>query len=97
MSPISLSCSPSSLSFEDTHNTLKYADRAKNIKSSLVKNVISVNLHVSRYAKIVEELKAEVCDGEFDLSQLPEITERHNYCICLPLQQPTYPTLFQTV
>lgn len=31
--------SPSSLSFDDTYNTLKYANRAKNIKSTLTKNV----------------------------------------------------------
>lgn len=30
--------SPSHESYEDTHNTLKYANRAKNIKTSNVKN-----------------------------------------------------------
>ena len=52
--------SPCSLSYEDTYNTLKYADRAKNIKSNLIKNVVSVDLHVSRYAKLVKELQEEV-------------------------------------
>lgn len=32
---MSLFCSPSSLSYEDTYNTLKYADRAKNIRLSV--------------------------------------------------------------
>merc|ERR1711879_215387 len=35
--------SPSSLSYDDTHNTLKYADRAKNIKSKLTKNTTFVS------------------------------------------------------
>ena len=52
--------SPCSLSYDDTYNTLKYADRAKSIKSNLVKNVVSVDLHVSRYAKLVQELQEEV-------------------------------------
>ena len=52
--------SPSGLSYEDTYNTLKYADRAMNIKCKVVKNELSVEMHVSRYAKIVEELRLEV-------------------------------------
>lgn len=59
--------SPSSLSYEDTYNTLKYADRAKNIKSSLVKNVVSVDLHLSQYPKLVKELQAEVCKQKSSL------------------------------
>ena len=57
---ISVFSSPCSLSYDDTYNTLKYADRAKSIKSNLVKNVVSVDLHVSRYAKLVQELQEEV-------------------------------------
>ena len=53
-------CSPSDLSYEDTYNTLKYADRAMNIKCKVIKNEVSVDMHVSRYAKIVEELRLEV-------------------------------------
>ena len=52
--------SPSGLSYEDTYNTLKYADRAMNITCKVVKNELSVDMHVSRYAKIVEELRLEV-------------------------------------
>ena len=39
--------SPSMKQFEDTHNTLKYANRAKNIKTSAQRNVLSVDYHVS--------------------------------------------------
>lgn len=36
--------SPSSLTYEDTYNTLKYASRAKNIKTTLQKNVLGTNM-----------------------------------------------------
>jgi kinesin family protein 18/19 len=53
-------CSPSSQTFEDTFNTLKYADRAKKIKINLKKNVVNVDFHVAQYAKIVEDLRGEI-------------------------------------
>ncbi|KAL6420660.1 hypothetical protein ACFW04_014268 [Cataglyphis niger] len=50
---------PSSLSYEDTYNTLRYANRAKKIKSYAKKNV-SCEMHVAGYIKIVEEQKKEI-------------------------------------
>ncbi|XP_076854914.1 LOW QUALITY PROTEIN: kinesin-like protein KIF18A [Brachyhypopomus gauderio] len=52
--------SPSSLSYEDTHNTLKYANRAKEIKSTLKSNVVSLDSHIGQYAVICEKQKAEI-------------------------------------
>ncbi|ELV10097.1 Kinesin-like protein KIF18B [Tupaia chinensis] len=52
--------SPSSLAYEDTYNTLKYADRAKEIRLSLKNNVISLDCHISQYATICQQLQAEV-------------------------------------
>ncbi|XP_037390265.1 kinesin-like protein KIF18A [Pygocentrus nattereri] len=52
--------SPSSLSYEDTHNTLKYANRAKEIKSSLKSNVVSLDSHIGQYVVICEKQKAEI-------------------------------------
>ncbi|XP_044269187.1 kinesin-like protein KIF18A isoform X2 [Tribolium madens] len=52
--------SPSSLSYDDTYNTLKYATRAKKIKSEVKKNVVNMELHVGEYVKIVEDLKKEL-------------------------------------
>ncbi|XP_073762378.1 kinesin-like protein KIF18A isoform X1 [Danio rerio] len=52
--------SPSSLSYEDTHNTLKYANRAKEIKSTLRSNVMSLDSHIGQYAIICEKQKAEI-------------------------------------
>uniref|UniRef100_A0A8C4YP54 Kinesin-like protein n=1 Tax=Gopherus evgoodei TaxID=1825980 RepID=A0A8C4YP54_9SAUR len=52
--------SPSALAYEDTYNTLKYANRAKEIKLSLKSNVLSLDCHITKYAAICEQLKAEV-------------------------------------
>lgn len=51
--------SPSSLSFEDTYNTLKYAMRAKKIKTNIKRNVVNVEMHVGHYVEMVEHLKKE--------------------------------------
>jgi kinesin family protein 18/19 len=40
--------SPAGLNYEDTLNTLKYANRAKEIKTKVTANVVSVNMHVSQ-------------------------------------------------
>jgi kinesin family protein 18/19 len=54
--------SPNSCCYEDTYNTLKYANRAKNIKTSVVKNVHNVNFHITKYTKIIDELRSEVSE-----------------------------------
>uniref|UniRef100_A0AAY4BUK9 Kinesin-like protein n=1 Tax=Denticeps clupeoides TaxID=299321 RepID=A0AAY4BUK9_9TELE len=51
--------SPSSGSYEDTLNTLKYANRAKEIKTSLKSNVVSLDSHVGQYVVICERQRAE--------------------------------------
>jgi hypothetical protein len=38
---------PNSASFDETMNTLKYADRAKSIKTTVTRNVVTVNFQVS--------------------------------------------------
>ena len=45
--------SPSDKCYEDTHNTLKYANRAKNIKTNATRNVLNVEYHVSKYTQII--------------------------------------------
>jgi len=50
---------PSASNYEDTHNTLKYANRAKNIKTNVQRNVLNVEYHVSQYTDIIEALKKE--------------------------------------
>ena len=51
---------PCHMQYEDTHNTLKYANRAKNIKTKIVRNVLSVAHHISKYTQIIQDLRAEV-------------------------------------
>lgn len=51
---------PSSSSYEDTYNTLRYANRAKKIKTHIKKNIISCEMHVTAYIKMVEEQKKEI-------------------------------------
>ena len=51
--------SPSSKSYDDTYNTLRYADRAKHIRADLKKNVVNVDLHLANYKKYVEKLEQE--------------------------------------
>lgn len=58
--------SPSSLTYEDTYNTLKYASRAKKIRTTLRQNVMSTNMPKEYLMKRcndqvseIEKLKAE--------------------------------------
>ena len=51
--------SPYIHSYDDTHNTLEYANRAKNIKTIVNKNVRNVSYHVAKYSEIINKLKAE--------------------------------------
>ncbi|XP_055993096.1 kinesin-like protein KIF18A [Sorex fumeus] len=52
--------SPSSVFYDDTYNTLKYANRAKDIKSSVKSNVLNLNNHITQYLKICNEQKQEI-------------------------------------
>ena len=49
-------------SFEETHNTLKYANRAKNIKTNVQKNTQNVEYQVSQYQEIIARLQTEVTE-----------------------------------
>ena len=50
--------SPSSAHFDETQNTLRYANRAKNIQTKVTKNVFNVNRHVKDYLKKIDEQRA---------------------------------------
>jgi kinesin family member 18/19 len=63
--------SPSSAHFDETQNTLRYANRAKNIQTKVTRNVYNINRHVKDYlVKIdeqmaqINELKAQLKDAE---------------------------------
>ncbi|KAM7424252.1 hypothetical protein PAMA_000543 [Pampus argenteus] len=64
--------SPSSKSYDDTHNTLKYANRAKEIKSSLKSNVVSLDSHIGQYAVICEKQRQEIVQLKRKLKEYEE-------------------------
>ena len=59
--------SPSILNIEETINTLKYANRAKNIKTNLKKNIVE-NVNNSNFDHIIDSLKNEIEDLRHQLA-----------------------------
>ncbi|KAK4877159.1 hypothetical protein RN001_009665 [Aquatica leii] len=51
--------SPSSFNYEDTYNTLKYAMRAKKIKASIKKNIVSSESSINHYMELADQLTKE--------------------------------------
>lgn len=60
--------SPAFTAYEDTLNTLKYADRAKQIKTVVKRNVLNVDFHISNYTKIITQLRDEITNLRTQLS-----------------------------
>ncbi|KKA28569.1 hypothetical protein TD95_002912 [Thielaviopsis punctulata] len=63
--------SPSSAHYDETQNTLRYANRAKNIQTKVTRNVFNVNRHVKDFLvkideqiALINELKAQQKDAE---------------------------------
>lgn len=54
--------SPSIATFDDTYNTLKYANRAKNIKTQVTRNVTNAQYHISNYNQIISNLRNEIVE-----------------------------------
>ena len=52
--------SPSSQHFEETQNTLRYANRAKNIQTKVTRNVYNVNRHVKDFLVKIDEQMAMI-------------------------------------
>lgn len=52
--------SPASSQFEETINTLKYANRAKNITTKPVENKKLVEFHIAEYKNIISDLRSEI-------------------------------------
>ncbi|PLW25709.1 hypothetical protein PCANC_28292 [Puccinia coronata f. sp. avenae] len=51
---------PTSAHYDETHNTLQYANRAKEIKTKVTRNIISVDRHVSQYVQVIFQLRQEL-------------------------------------
>lgn len=68
--------SPASFFFEESRNTLAYADRAKNIRTKVRQNVLDMTLHISQYSNIITELREEIRRLKQKLDQQGQ-TQRH--------------------
>eukprot|EP00929_Paragymnodinium_shiwhaense_P024716 TRINITY_DN15126_c0_g1_i2.p1 TRINITY_DN15126_c0_g1~~TRINITY_DN15126_c0_g1_i2.p1 ORF type:complete len:1076 (+),score=271.79 TRINITY_DN15126_c0_g1_i2:220-3447(+) len=62
--------SPVHYSYEDTLNTLKYANRAKNIRVTAQQQIAKPDMHVSEYAKAINDLRSEAMILKNKLAQL---------------------------
>ncbi|XP_036124618.1 kinesin-like protein KIF19 [Molossus molossus] len=52
--------SPASSAFEESRNTLTYAGRAKNIRTRVKQNLLSVSYHIAQYTSIIADLRGEI-------------------------------------
>ncbi|PVF94748.1 kinesin-domain-containing protein [Serendipita vermifera] len=59
---------PTSNHIEDTGNTLAYANRAKEIKTKVSKNIMDVDRHVGQYVEAINRLNDEVRELKAKLS-----------------------------
>ncbi|CCH44210.1 Kinesin-like protein [Wickerhamomyces ciferrii] len=71
--------SPSSQHYDETLNTLKYANRAKEIKTKVSRNQHSLNRHVASYLKLITEQKQEIDElRQREGLIVQQAIERHN-------------------
>ncbi|XP_049297472.1 kinesin-like protein KIF18A [Anopheles funestus] len=73
--------SPSSLTYDDTYNTLKYASRAKKIRTTVRQNIVPSNVpkeflvkKVNEQAEEIERLKAKLADLEEQCRKMAQTT-----------------------
>uniref|UniRef100_A0A8C6VD78 Kinesin-like protein n=1 Tax=Naja naja TaxID=35670 RepID=A0A8C6VD78_NAJNA len=52
--------SPASSAFEESRSTLTYAERAKNIRTTVKRNHLNVSYHIAQYTSIIAELHHEI-------------------------------------
>ncbi|XP_036404085.1 kinesin-like protein KIF19 [Megalops cyprinoides] len=52
--------SPASSAFEESRNTLTYADRAKSIRTRVKRNLLNVSYHIAQYTSIISDLRSEI-------------------------------------
>ena len=69
--------SPFIYSFDDTYNTLKYADRAKHIKTNIKRNVLNAQYHITNYLNIIKNLQKRI----FELENQISINKKRDFTI----------------
>ena len=75
--------SPSIRCIEDTLNTLKYANRAKNIKVTIKQNVQEVGYHIEKYDEVIKKLKEQIEDLKDKLNKQVVLPSNKVVKICL--------------
>ncbi|KAI1295387.1 Kinesin-like protein KIF18A [Halotydeus destructor] len=71
--------SPSSMSYEDTHNTLTYANRAKGIQLNLKKNNVAVDLQPRNYTQAIDNMTRKINElGEENILLKQELNKLRN-------------------
>lgn len=81
--------SPSSVHFDETQNTLRYANRAKNIQTKVTRNVFNVNRHVKDFLvkideqmALINELKAQQKEAEkISFAKFRKQAEKADACV----------------
>lgn len=73
---------PAAAQFEETVNTLKYANRAKNIKTTPIENKKLVELHIAEYKSIITDLRQEVDHLKTKLRSGQALPEPISECVC---------------
>jgi kinesin family protein 18/19 len=74
--------SPARATYEDTSNTLKYANRAKNIKKLRNTSVLPAHIDpsVGKYISAIHKLKGEIHELKSQLGNKPALFDKfHNY------------------
>ncbi|XAR51435.1 Plus-end-directed kinesin ATPase [Bertholletia excelsa] len=74
--------SPADNQYHHTVNTLKYADRAKEIKTHIQKNIGIIDTHVSDYQRMIDSLQVEV----FRLKK--ELADKESQLHAKPTEKP---------
>lgn len=64
--------SPADSLYEDTLNTLRYAEKAKKISCCAKKNAMTINACLSQYTKVVEEMTSKIEALEKELGERAE-------------------------
>lgn len=74
----------SRIAYEDTYNTLQYAERAKAIRVEVHSNVVSADTHISQYVTVIETLKRQVslAASTFDFNLLHVFVRINNLSRC---------------
>ena len=71
--------SPASSQFEETLNTLKYANRAKNITTKPTENKKLVEFHIAEYKNIISDLRNEIDSLRLRI-KAPTSSENNEMC-----------------